>query len=127
MSALMVALGAAVGAPVRFLVDLALKRRFGEAFPWGTLLVNAVGSLVLGALMALPLSPGATALLGTGLCGALTTYSTFAYETVQLTRTRSRGRALLYVLASLALGLGSAWLGLTVTTLLISSFLPFPQ
>ncbi len=120
MIALLVALGAAVGAPVRFLVDLALKRRFGEGFPWGTLLVNAVGSLALGALMALPLSPEAMALLGTGLCGALTTYSTFSYEAVQLTRTHSRGRALLYVLASLGLGLGSAWLGLTVTTLLFA-------
>ncbi|WP_017586408.1 fluoride efflux transporter CrcB [Nocardiopsis ganjiahuensis] len=118
MSALLVALGAAVGAPVRFLVDLELKHRLGAAFPWATLLVNTVGSLILGALMALPLSPGATALLGTGLCGALTTYSTFAYETVQLTRAGSRGRALLYVLANLCLGLGSAWLGLTVTALL---------
>jgi CrcB protein len=119
VSALLVALGAAVGAPVRFLADLAFKRRFGEAFPWGTLLVNAVGCLVLGGLMALPLSPEAMALWGTGLCGALTTYSTFAHETVQLARTRSRGRAPLYVLASLALGLGSAWLGLTVTAWLV--------
>lgn len=118
MSALMVALGAAVGAPVRFLVDLAFKRRFGEDFPWGTLLVNAVGSLILGALMALPLSPGATAFLGAGLCGALTTYSTFAYETVRLTRTGSRDRALVYVLASLTLGAGAAWTGLTVAVLL---------
>ncbi|MGW5877321.1 fluoride efflux transporter CrcB [Nocardiopsis terrae] len=119
MSALMVALGAALGAPARFLVDLALKRRFGEDFPWGTLLVNAVGSLLLGALTALPLSSEAAALLGTGLCGALTTYSTFAYETVQLTRANARGRALLYVLANLCLGLGSAWLGLTATALLL--------
>jgi fluoride exporter len=116
----MVVLGAAVGAPIRFLVDLAFKRRFGQDFPWGTLVVNAAGSLVLGALMALPLSAEAMALLGTGLCGALTTYSTFAYETVQLARTRPRSRALLYVLASLSLGLGSAWLGLTATVLLVS-------
>lgn len=115
----MVALGAALGAPARFLVDLALKRRFGEDFPWGTLLVNAVGSLFLGALTALPLSSEAAAFLGTGLCGALTTYSTFAHESVQLTRAKARGRALSYVLASLCLGLGSAWLGLTVTALLL--------
>ncbi|GAB3725441.1 fluoride efflux transporter CrcB [Nocardiopsis oceani] len=119
MSALMVALGAAVGAPVRFLVDLALKRRFGEAFPWGTLLVNVAGSLILGTLMALPVSPETTALVGTGLCGALTTYSTFAYETVQLTRTGARLRALLYVLASLTLGIGAAWLGLAAGTILL--------
>lgn len=115
----MVAIGAAVGAPVRFLVDLALKRRFGEAFPWGTLLVNVAGSLILGTLMALPVSAETMALLGTGLCGALTTYSTFAYETVQLTRKGARLRALLYVLASLTLGMGSAWLGLAAATFLL--------
>ncbi|PWV55003.1 CrcB-like protein involved in camphor resistance [Nocardiopsis sp. L17-MgMaSL7] len=57
MSELMVVLGAAVGAPVRFLVDLELKRRLGEDFPWGTLVVNVVGSLVLGALLAPPCPP----------------------------------------------------------------------
>ncbi|QVJ02991.1 fluoride efflux transporter CrcB [Nocardiopsis eucommiae] len=119
MSALMVVLGAAVGAPVRFLVDLELKRRFGEGFPWGTLAVNVVGSLALGSLLALPLSPELSALLGVGLCGALTTYSTFAYETVQLSRTGSRGRALVNVLAHLCLGVGSAWVGLTVAGALL--------
>ncbi|MEU3017825.1 MULTISPECIES: fluoride efflux transporter CrcB [unclassified Nocardiopsis] len=119
MSALMVVLGAAVGAPIRFLVDLELKRRLGEGFPWGTLLVNVVGSLVLGAVLALPLSPATTDLLGAGLCGALTTYSTFAYETVQLSRTGARGRALLNVLAHLSLGVGAAWAGVTLVGVLL--------
>ncbi|MBQ1079875.1 fluoride efflux transporter CrcB [Nocardiopsis sp. B62] len=119
MSELMVVLGAAVGAPVRFLVDLELRRRFGEGFPWGTLVVNVAGSLILGALLALPLSPEALSLLGVGVCGALTTYSTFAYETVQLCRTGSRGRALVNVLAHLGLGVGAAWAGLTVVGALL--------
>ncbi|AFR06141.1 fluoride efflux transporter CrcB [Nocardiopsis alba] len=119
MTTLMVALGAAVGAPLRFLVDLSLKRRLGEDFPWGTLAVNVAGSLVLGVVIALPLPAEATALLGVGFCGALTTYSTFAYETVQLTRTGARLRALISVLAHLVAGLGAAWCGLHLTTLLL--------
>lgn len=119
MSALMVALGAAVGAPARFLVDLALQRRLGQAFPWGTLTVNVLGSFLLGVFMALPLPPEALALLGTGFCGALTTYSTFAYETVRLARTGARRHALVSVAAHLVLGIGAAWLGLGLTTLLL--------
>lgn len=116
--ALMVALGAAVGGPARLLMDLALQRRLGQAFPWGTLTVNVVGSLILGTLLALPLPSEMLALLGTGFCGALTTYSTFANETVRLARTDARRRALSFVLAHLVLGLGAAWLGLGLTTLL---------
>lgn len=114
----MVALGAAMGAPARYLVDLTLQRRLGPAFPWGTLTVNAVGSLLLGSLLALSLPPEALALLGTGFCGALTTYSTFAHETVHLARAGARRRALVNVCAHLVLGLGAAWLGLGLTTLL---------
>ncbi|GHD21716.1 fluoride efflux transporter FluC [Nocardiopsis kunsanensis] len=120
MSALAVAVGAALGAPVRFLVDLALRGVLGAAFPWGTLAVNATGSLLLGALLGLPLSPQAMAVWGTGFCGALTTYSTFALETVQLARGGTGRRAAVYVLVSLALGTGSAWVGLAVTSAVVS-------
>lgn len=98
MTWLLVALGAAVGAPLRYLTDRALRARCGPDLPWGTLAVNVVGSLVLGTLTGLVgpdpdggVAQGAQALLGSGLCGALTTYSTFAYETVDLAR---RGRLL---------------------------------
>lgn len=119
MSALAVAVGAALGAPVRFLVDLALRSVLGAAFPWGTFAVNAAGSLLLGGLLGLPLSPQAMAVWGTGFCGALTTYSTFALETVQLARGGQGRRAAVYVLVSLALGIGSAWAGLAVTTAVV--------
>lgn len=115
----MVVLGAAVGAPARFLVDLALRRRLGQAFPWGTLTVNVAGSLLLGSLLALPLPQQALALLGTGFCGALTTYSTFAYETIHLMRSGAHRRALASVAAHLVLGIGAAWLGLALTTPLL--------
>ncbi|WP_017609541.1 fluoride efflux transporter FluC [Nocardiopsis xinjiangensis] len=120
MSAWAVAVGAALGAPVRFLADLVLRGVLGAAFPWGTLVVNAAGSLLLGALLGLPLSPQAMAVWGTGFCGALTTYSTFALETVQMARGGAGRRAAVYVLVSLVLGTGSAWAGLALTTAVVS-------
>ncbi|MFJ3095890.1 fluoride efflux transporter CrcB [Streptomyces hydrogenans] len=112
MNWLLVVAGAAVGAPLRYLVDLAAKGRFGPGFPWGTLAVNVSGSLVLGLLTGLA-SAHAQLFLGTGLCGALTTYSTFSYETLKLYEDGAKARAVLYVLVSLAAGLGAAWLGAT--------------
>jgi CrcB protein len=103
VTVLLVAAGAAVGAPVRYLVD-----RF---LPWGTLLVNVVGSFLLGVLTAVPADPALAALLGTGFCGALTTYSTFSYETLRLARDGRRRTAFLYVLASVGIGLAAAFLG----------------
>ncbi|PZG22043.1 fluoride efflux transporter CrcB [Micromonospora craterilacus] len=118
MSVLLVALGAAVGAPLRYLVDRAVQARHDSAFPWGTFVVNVAGCLLLGVLVG-----GATAgavpgslvtLLGTGLCGALTTYSTFGYETVRLFEQGFRLGALLNVAASVAAGLGAAFAGVMV-------------
>jgi len=112
VTVLLVALGAAVGAPLRYLADRAVQARHDSVFPWGTLTVNAVGSFVLGCLIGA--SGPLFALLGTGLCGALTTYSTFGYETVQLARTGSRLYALLNVVGSIAIGLLCAWAGLAL-------------
>ena len=115
MTVLLIALGAAVGAPLRYLTDRAVQARLGSAFPWGTLTVNVAGSLLLGVLVGLPVGPTAGALLGTGLCGALTTYSTFGYETLRLARTGNRLRALANVLLNVAAGLTAATAGLTLT------------
>ncbi|MBQ1074389.1 fluoride efflux transporter CrcB [Micromonospora sp. C31] len=111
MTVLLIALGAAVGAPLRYLTDRAVQARLGGALPWGTLAVNVAGSLLLGLLVGLPVGPAAGALLGTGFCGALTTYSTFGYETLRLARRGRRCRALVNVLASVAAGLGAAAVG----------------
>jgi CrcB protein len=118
MTALLVILGAAVGAPLRYVADRAVQARHDSVFPWGTFTVNVVGSFVLGILIrggALHEVPGnVSALLGTGFCGALTTYSTFGYETVRLLEDRVRAYAVLNVAASIVAGLGAAFCGIAV-------------
>ncbi|MEH1102914.1 fluoride efflux transporter CrcB [Micromonospora sp. CPCC 205561] len=114
MTVLLIALGAAVGAPLRYLTDRAVQARLGGAFPWGTLTVNVAGSLLLGLLIGLPVGPAADALLGTGFCGALSTYSTFGHETLRLARRGSPSRALANVLVSVAAGLAAATAGCAV-------------
>lgn len=112
-------IGGSLGATLRFLVDRWVTVWIGSALPWGTLVVNASGSLLLGLLAgagsALPGWLGH--LLGTGLCGALTTYSTFSHETVRLADGSPGGRvrALLNVVATLTIGLGAAALGWSIT------------
>ena len=116
MSFVFVALGAAVGAPLRYLVDRAVQGRHDSLFPWGTLTVNVVGSLILGVLVGgANAVPGAVMdLLGTGLCGALTTYSTFGFETIRLLDDRARFYAVANVVASIVAGLGAAFIGIGV-------------
>ncbi|GAA1245455.1 fluoride efflux transporter CrcB [Pseudonocardia aurantiaca] len=119
MTTLLVALGAAVGAPLRYLTDRLVQARHGTGFPWGTYVVNVTGSFVLGLVTGAAASPDVVALVGTGFCGALTTYSTFSYETVQLGSGQpgaraSRLLATLNAVGSVLAGLGAAGLGLTV-------------
>ncbi len=113
-----VCLGAAVGAPSRYLVDRAVQARHDSLVPWGTMLVNVVGSLVLGVLVGLATGrdvPDTVMLtLGTGLCGALTTYSTFGYETFRLVEDGARLYAVLNVAVSLVVGVAAAGIGYAV-------------
>ncbi|MFG2293016.1 fluoride efflux transporter FluC [Streptomyces sp. NPDC048603] len=111
MNWLLVVAGAAVGAPLRYLTDRAVQLRHDSAFPWGTFTVNAAACLVLGALAGASLSAGPYALLGTGLCGALSTYSTFSYETLRLAELGRGFLAAANVAASVLVGLGAVHLG----------------
>ncbi|MFE6869244.1 fluoride efflux transporter CrcB [Kitasatospora sp. NPDC057692] len=115
MNWLLVVAGAAVGAPLRYLTDRAVQARHDTGFPWGTFTVNVAGSLVLGlltgAVAAGAASPEVQLLVGTGFCGALTTYSTFSYETLRLAESGAGLFAVLNVVGSVTAGLGSAFAG----------------
>jgi CrcB protein len=115
MNVLLVILGAAVGAPLRYLTDRAVQARHDTVFPWGTFTVNIAGSLVLGLLsgaVVVGAAPQSLRLLvGVGFCGALTTYSTFGYENIRLIEDGSVSFAVLYVLSSVTAGLGAAFIG----------------
>lgn len=101
MTVLLVALGAGIGAPLRYLT----AQKFGTR---GIFAVNVTGSFVLGVLTGAAVATPAMALLGTGLCGALTTYSTFGYETVQLLERGAGRAALLNAFGSIVLGVLAA-------------------
>ena len=118
MSLLLVIAGAAVGAPLRYLSDRAIQARHDSVFPWGTLTVNVVGSLILGiltgAVTAGGASPQVQLAVGTGFCGALTTYSTFSYETLRLLEDDARLFAAVNVAASIVAGLVAAFSGVAI-------------
>lgn len=108
MTALLVALGAGVGAVLRFVTTSWVD---GPRFPWGTWAVNVTGSLVLGLLTGSGVAGAGLALLGVGLCGGLTTYSSFAVQT----HDRGPLAGALYAVATLAVALAACgvgyWLG----------------
>jgi CrcB protein len=120
MNWLLVIAGAMVGAPLRYLTDRAVRLRAGPGavLPWGTFTVNVLGSLALGLLTG-AVAAGAAGertelLLGTGLCGALTTYSTFSWETLRLAEQGSPVAAVGNVLGSLVAGLGAMYAGVAL-------------
>lgn len=118
MILLAVALGGVVGAPARYLLDRYVAGRITSDFPWGTFTINISGSFVLGLLTGLDLrghlAPVLEALFATGFCGAYTTFSTWSFETVRLLEEGDYAEAATNALASLALGLGAAVIGLAI-------------
>lgn len=115
MNWLLVVAGGMAGAVLRYLTDRGVQRRRDSVFPWGTFTVNVAGSLMLGVLTGAVAAGAASSrlqlLLGTGLCGALTTYSTFSYETLRLAEGGAGRYAAANVLGSLAAGLAAAFAG----------------
>ena len=117
MRFLLVCLGGAVGTGARYLFGSWAQRTLGVGFPYGTLIINAVGSFLLVIVMHLSLeagviSPGARFVLGTGVLGGFTTYSTFNYETFRLMQQGSFAIAGLYLGATVAGCLVAGALGL---------------
>ncbi|HMT51248.1 CrcB family protein [Dietzia sp. UBA5065] len=109
------AVGGGLGAAARYAVDTAVSSRWRRTFPLGTFLVNLTGSLVLGLLVGLASGPTTMALVGTGVLGGYTTFSTASVDTVRLARSGHRGTALAYgggtMLATIAAALAGLWLG----------------
>ncbi len=111
MIVLMVALGAAFGAPARYLIDREVQSRHSSVIPWGTFTVNVAACLVLGLVTGAAADARVAALIGTGFCGALSTYSTFSFETMRLGERGERARAAIYLASSLVAGFAAAAVG----------------
>ena len=111
----------AIGAPVRYLVDGAVSDRTDGAFPWGTFVINATGSLLLGLLTGLALYHGfpqtPKVVLGAGFCGAYTTFSTFTFETVRLVEEGAIQEAIRNALGTVLTGAVAAAAGIALAAL----------
>lgn len=112
-----VSVGAMVGANARYFLGAWAAERFGTTFPYGTLIINLTGSLVLGFFLALAteralIDPRYRLLIAVGFCGSYTTFSTYTYESITLMLSGSWTLGLLNLLGSTILGLGAVGLGI---------------
>ncbi|MGE2725971.1 fluoride efflux transporter CrcB [Mycolicibacterium pulveris] len=105
-----------LGAVLRLVVDRTVSRRVNSAFPYGTLVVNISGALLLGFLAGLALPPHLALLTGTAFVGSYTTFSTWMLETHRLGEERQLGSAVANIGVSLVLGLAAAACGLWLGT-----------
>ncbi len=117
-----IALGGAIGACLRFALSEAMLHLFCRAFPFGTLLVNILGSFIIGLLYGLILTEQLApnpwrVFIGIGILGAFTTFSTFSMDTVLMLQQGAFVKATLNVLANLVLCLTLTWLGIKLGTL----------
>lgn len=118
MIAVLVGVGALAGAPMRYLADRAVQARHTSLFPWGTLSVNLTAAVIFGGLAGLRPGAAAVALIGTGFCGAFSTFSAFSYETLRLGEHRAFRLASANVALSAVAGPGLAAVGWAIGTAL---------
>jgi CrcB protein len=120
MAYLAVGVGSAVGGMGRFWVAGFIGQRYGDAFPWGTILVNVTGSMAIGILAALAgmdgrlpprLTPLAAQFFMVGICGGYTTFSAFSLQTLKLIQNGSLPQATANVLVSVMACVIAAWVG----------------
>jgi fluoride exporter len=121
-----VALGSAVGGASRFALSTFVQQRASSAFPFGTLIVNITGSLILGLVLRYALaSPSVSAemraLLTTGFCGGYTTFSTFSYESIALIEDGDYRRAAIYIVLSVVVSLIATFLGIAAAGQLLAA------
>ncbi|MSO76126.1 MAG: fluoride efflux transporter CrcB [Alphaproteobacteria bacterium] len=108
---LLVAGGSALGGVARYACGLWALALFGGGFPWGTLIVNILGSFVIGLVAGLTTSADVRLFVMVGLCGGYTTFSAFSLETLALMQDGAWGKAGLYIALSLIACLAAVWLG----------------
>lgn len=115
---LWIAIGSALGGMARFWLSGVSARLFGEALPWGTLLVNVTGSLIIGFFATfsgpggrLVVDPATRLFVMVGLCGGYTTFSAFSLQSLTLLQEGEWGLAGLYIGASVVLCVLSVWIG----------------
>jgi CrcB protein len=122
MILLLIAVGGAAGSVLRYLIGGAIQRTSASAFPVGTMVVNISGCFLIGVLarqfLNMQLSSEMRALLVVGFCGGFTTFSTFSAEAVGLIEGGEYGRAVGYVILSIALCIGATFAGMGVMQLL---------
>ena len=123
MNAIAIAVGAAIGANLRYSLSVWAAQRWGASFPYGTLIVNVIGSFAIGVVLVLAttrlsLSDTARLLIVTGLLGGFTTFSSLSFETYSLITNGSWLAAGIYVISSFGLGIASVFLGAGIARLL---------
>lgn len=116
--------GGALGSVLRFLVGTWFVQRFGPGFPWGTFTINVGGAFAIGVVLQLAetrigLNPYARLFVATGVLGGYTTFSTFAYETYLLSRDGFSLQSVWYGFGSVVAGVAAAYLGLTLTRIVL--------
>jgi CrcB protein len=122
-SILLIALGSSIGSIARYFCQKWFADTIQHSFPWGTFVVNILGCFLIGLIYGTAerttlLSPQTRLFLITGLCGGFTTFSTFAFENMNLLRSGDITYALLYIAASILLGIGAVFAGIGLIKLL---------
>ncbi len=119
---ILVVLGGAIGSGSRYLLSSYITKTYPATFPYGTLVVNIIGCLLIGIIYGTTerfqvSSPQWRLFLATGLCGGFTTFSAFAYENIQLLQTENYVAFTLNTLGSCIFGFAAVFLGILLTKL----------
>lgn len=119
-----IGLGGFIGAIARYTLSGVAQQMFDTSFPIGTLVVNLIGCFLLGSFMTLVqdfslFTPSTRLFITVGILGALTTFSTFGYETVELFLARETYLAMFNVLGNVVLGIMAVWMGSTLVRLIV--------
>ena len=111
MHYLWIAIGSALGGVSRFALGAWIIGKYGTFLPWGTLVINIIGSGLIGVFAAAVRPTPWRQFLMVGICGGFTTFSSFSLETLNLLREGHTGRALAYIALSVGVCLISVWAG----------------